>query len=304
MKITEVLVEHKSEFLKFIGDTNAGMALGKTIHSNARVTSDQTPTPVRVSSTMKFLEGPKWYAQMFAKSRIYILQGSSGWAAIYRRKDLPIDSRAQVELAISPEGGTVKTDPDIINKVRAKGEGSLPEMITSEIGNIQKTYWIENNPTSRFKADELKRNQRTTQSIWNRPNVKTSYQLPKGSNAMINERIKILLPNMVLEIKRELRQAVRRGELEPIENLDMSELFDSLDALAEDKVSWIMSVKNRFPGGASVYHLWSDAISKALKKKKIPPYSTRNPVQEVAEVFKLAKDKFRKELVKLLFTKP
>lgn len=304
MQIIELLTEAKSELLKFIGDTDAGMALGKIIHNHARVNSNQTPTPVKTSSTIKFLKGPKWHQQMFAKSRIYILQGSDGWAALYRLKDQGYVTRAQVELAVSNDRGT-RIDSDIINTVANAGEGSLPDLLEKEIGTIQKSYWIENFYTSRYSSDQLKVSKRTDQSPHTlTPRVTRPFKPLIGSSQFIKERVKILIPSMVVEIKREIRKSVRQGSLEPIENLDIIELFDALDALAEDRAFWIKSTKNRFPGGASIYHLWVEIIDKVLKKKKISTYSKENPVQEVAEVFKLARDKFRKELIKMFFTKP
>lgn len=300
MKIFEVLTENKSEFLKFIGDTNAGMALGKLIHSNARVNSDQMPTPVKVSSTIKFLQGPKWYQQMFKNNRVYILQGSSGWAAIYRPKDMGYVTRAQVELAISNDQGT-RIDSDIINTVNQAGEGSLTGMLEKEIGTIQKSFWIGNHPYSRMSSDELKRLQRTSQSRYNRPNITNTFNPPIGYNNIASERVKSLVPTMVIDIKRELRQAVRRGQLEPLPDISMEDLFDSLDEFAEDKVSYIGRI-NKALGGLSLLSVWVDSVERALKKLKLHTYSKNLNPRDVVEVFKNAKARFRKEVIKSFFT--
>jgi hypothetical protein len=297
MKIFEVLTENKSEFLKFIGDTNAGMALGKIIHNHARVNSDQTPTPVKVSSTMKFLEGPKWYAQMFAKGRIYILQGEKGWAALYRRKDLLIDSRAQVELAVSTDSGT-RVDSDIINTVSKEGPGSLPAMLTNEIGVIQKTYWIENSYYSRASSDDLKRQQRTSQSPYHRPNVTREFKPLSNTDKPLFERVKILIPSMVIDLKRQIRKSARQG-LEP--KVDLIVISDALDSFAEDRFYGSTAIWDAL---GSFNEVWGRAMNSAVRKFKISQYSSDLTVQQVMQVFNYAKSKFIDTVIKKLFVKP
>lgn len=301
MLIKDLLVEAKSELLKFIGDTTAGMALGKIIHTHARVNSDQTPTPVKASSTIKFLQGPKWYQQMFKNNRVYILQGSSGWAAIYRRKDIGYVTRAQVELAISNDQGT-RVDSDIINTVKKNGEGSLTGMLEKEIGTVQKSFWIDNHPYSRMSSDNLKISKRTDQSPYTAtPGVTRKFRPLANIENPLYERIKILIPSMVTDLKRQIRKEVRQGGLEP--KVELREIFDALDYFAEDKSYLSFDIVKQL-GGHSIYGLWEITAKNAMKKFKLDQYSKNLTVQQVSQVFNLAKSKFIDNIIKGLFVKP
>ena len=290
--------------MKMVGNDPLGQALASRLHREA-VVLDGTQvwaTPDGVKALKKLQGLKKWPFKRLLIEQSFLFRGDHGWAAVYVPRTEKDNDYPGIDLMVSTEQG-VDVKHEAVN--HDKDVKALPAVIAGLIGNIEQVYIIVNANQTDLTAMRLKR--RTSQDSKSiRPGVRSTYPQPMGRETDLVTRATPLTASIGLNIKRQLRTALRREEIFLVPGVDIDDINDMLDTFGQGYLTTNDILSRHSYSELSGWwerFLQEAAVEKFNYNKKAGDLGNKLTASQVVEVAKLAKEKLLDLLLKKFFRK-